>query len=346
MKHQPDLISGPFLKPPTKAPGTAIVILGPKGASLYSDMPAARQPSEKAAPTGVSLPSFKTLFNKDVPLSERLGKAGGALLRTSADLASQGTTQLVKAAKGTELGAKIFGVSEGYYLVRISKCAISEYFTVPSGDDAIYFIANIHYEAVVVDPCYVVEHGVTDVAEFLRASILKRLREIAAGFKVEDVLKARAAMQKALDGMGVIDAVRLDSASIDLKLDDSAQELLRQANEKDLKVRALNAQADVDATAHRIQKGLLQNHDDLLARWLMTKDDAYRQTLDMRLAQAQGERERNVTLLQFMLTNKIIEPQDIWSSYPDLANDMIKSLSGVSGSAPAPVPHLEDLSKA
>ena len=114
--------------------------------------------------------------------------------------------------------------------------------------------------------------------------------------------------------------------SEETKEEEGIREQHSRKQEEELRAAAVRSRANVDASARKDTKDVLLSPDEVLAQVLATKDQAYREALQLRLEQAATEQQRRLEIMKALIDNKKIEPHDFHEKFPDFVNDLLNAI--------------------
>jgi hypothetical protein len=223
-------------------------------------------------------------------------------------------------------GERTFGGYKSFYLVKTSPASIVEEYRVGSSHPTLYFNVTVTYEIRITRAREIVDRGITDLSRLLSTPARRALSEVGRRHSMTEIAAAREDMQKAIDGLPIDAAAVVVEAAVDVRADDGALALLRQVHEADLKKAAIGAQSSVDELARSKIRPVLETPDEVLAQLLVTKDESFRQALQMRVEQAATQQERSMILMKALIDSKIIEPHDFHDRFPEFVNELFRSI--------------------
>jgi hypothetical protein len=223
-------------------------------------------------------------------------------------------------------GERVFGGYKTFYLVDVSLKSITEEYRVGSSYPTLYFKVFVTLDVRVVDARGILRRGVTDLTRLLATPIRRVLSEVGARHSMTDIAIARQEMQTAIDILKLDPALTMSGAAVDVQADEGSLVLLRQVHEADLKKAAIGAQSSVDELARSKIRPVLETPDEILAQLLVTKDEAFRMALQMKMEHAANEQERRMVIMKALIDSKIIEPHDFHDRFPDFINEVFRAI--------------------
>jgi hypothetical protein len=240
------------------------------------------------------------------------------------------------------LGERWFGGYKQFYLVDTSQRELTLTYSVASRRPTLKFDMTVVLVVRVIDPRGAVERGITNLEALFNTSILRAAAAVASKYDVQDSINAKMAVEGRLGVLPIDPAIEIVNVFVDLKPDKDAEQMIRSAEEEDIKRESIAAQGRIDGAGRDIAKDILSSPDDILAQLLTTKDDHYRAALNLRLEQAATEQQRRFEIMKALIDNKIIEPHDIHQRFPGFLDDVFQAMSPkLPKGSPGPLP-IED----
>jgi hypothetical protein len=241
-------------------------------------------------------------------------------------------------------GERIWGGYNSFFLVDKSVKTVVIRFTVPSRQPTLMFEADINMDLQIIDARGAFERNLNDFSTVVTTAARGAVVKAAKQFTVRQLPEAEDAVHTALIGLPIDPAIRISNVSVVIHPDAEAMKPLRTADEEEIRSNALRAQENVDAIGRSAAKGILSSPDELLAQLLITKDDAYRAALQLRLDQASTEQQRRFEIMKALIDSKIIEPHDFHNRFPGFVDDVFRSVSTQATLAAPKAPRITDQS--
>ena len=248
----------------------------------------------------------------------------------------RGMVPLVSGARMT-WGERLFGGYKTFFLVDTSVKLATFDLTSTSAKSAMDFDVKITLNFQINDPLKAVEQNLSDPRTILLAPLQRVSDEQARGFGVDKAPEARQAIQEAVRALRIEAPIAIVDVAVVVKPDAKARDLMRRVDEEHLVRAATTTEANLDREKRGHTKEILNSPDELMAQYLITRDEIYRQAFLQQVEAAQLDKTKQLELLRLAFEKGVIEPHEMRGRFDSIIEDVIGMMPSLI-KAPAALP--------
>lgn len=249
--------------------------------------------------------------------------------RPGAVVVAVGSKRIVTIKDGGRLtmGEKLFGGYKHFYLVDRSPIELNIRCAVSSNKPNIKFEVASTLIVNVVDARGAVERGLTNLETLLTTPAKRAAASVALDYDVRRSSAAQQAIQDRLAKLPHDPAIKITDVYVDVSPDADAVREIRFIEEESIRKEYLQSRTTFEADGRSIAKDILSSPNELLAQFLVTKDEHYRDALKLRIDSARNEQVKRFEILRALIDNKLIEAHDLHQYFPNFIEDVLRTIA-------------------
>ena len=246
------------------------------------------------------------------PIPCRKTTSGPAPARSIA-IRGAGPIRSLGAAGRLTWGERLLGGYRSFYLVDVRPQSLGfDLGSCRSKAPGLGFEGTAHLVVKISSPARAVDLGFADLPRLLEQSVRRIVADAIVGYDVEHDADAQRAAEAALRGRLSLDkALEVAEAAVRLAPDGAAREYLQVIGRERLAAAADESSWRLAAAKRERILKLLDSPDQLLAQSIVTKEPEFREALNLKLAELDRDRTRQVELMKYLIENKKIEAHDL-----------------------------------